>query len=297
MTEIKDNILDVFRKNSDYSLYVDRFITNDFSDLFQGTQDFLVELHVRTYVENSNVLLQFKTRVQRNSTYDLGLLVSNVEVPYNPTVGFNTSGTITVSENNQTLTKLVNNTLIENNKEFFLELLERVMLLQYKKSLRQKPHFSLKSTCHGDYYDLKCCLEKMHERASIHYDHFEFSDWSDECEYGSRDCLLTIKGLRVSEPLWSDSLNFRLDLSIPVHFTRTNKFKLFSETTSCKTNFNNPVEKMEVEGTLTVFNEDVKEKINIDRTFVLANYTTLTRMIEKLMSTIFIDNNTENEKN
>lgn len=297
MTEIMDNILDVFKKNSDYYLYVDRFIANDFSELFQGKQDFLVEIHVRTVVENSEVMLQFKTSLQRNSNSNLGLLLPKLEVDYNPSVGFNTTGTITVSGTGQTLTKLVDDTLIENNKNFFLDLIERVMLLQYKKSLVKKPHFNIKSTCHGDYYDLKCCLDKMHDRASIYYDHFEFSDWSDECEYGSKDCLLTIKGLRVSEPLWSDSLNFTLDLSIPVHFTRGNKFKLFSETTSSKTNFNNPVNQMEVEGTLTVFNEDVTEKINIDRTFVLANYTTLTRMIEKLMSRIFIDHSVQSVEN
>jgi hypothetical protein len=139
--------------------------------------------------------------------------------------------------------------------------------------------FNLKSAESGKNYTMGNVLQKMRDRAFLMADTFKFVDFTDMCRYNSRDALLVIENLRVSKSRWCDSLNFSLDLEIPVHFTHNGKMEFFAGMDDA--DIENPYKKVDAKGSVKVWIfENEVEEISIDNKFITTNSNFLLEIIQ-----------------
>lgn len=138
--------------------------------------------------------------------------------------------------------------------------------------------FNLVSPTNERNYTMEDVLKKMKDRAGVYMDKLTFTGFTPMCRYGSRDALLTIENLRVTESLWCDSLNFSISLKVPVHFTRRGKLSFGAGTFD--ENVHNPYTGCKVEGSISVFVVGgEKETLNIDSKFLSDNNEIIIEMI------------------
>lgn len=131
--------------------------------------------------------------------------------------------------------------------------------------------FNLMSPTNEKNYTMYDVVQKMKDRAGVYMDMLTFSGFTPKCRYGSRDALLEIKNLRVTESLWCDSLNFSISLEVPVHFTKRGKMSFGAGTFD--ENVHNPYTGCgKVKGQISVWiNEDEKETVEIDNKLLSDN--------------------------
>ena len=123
--------------------------------------------------------------------------------------------------------------------------------------------FNLVSPTNAKKYTMQDILQKMKDRAGVYMDRLTFSGFTQKCAYGSRDALLKLENLRVSESLWCDSLNFTISLEVPVHFTKNGKISFGARTFD--DDIINPYRGYKTKGEISVWlNEDEKETVPID---------------------------------
>ena len=124
--------------------------------------------------------------------------------------------------------------------------------------------FNLVSPTNEKNYSMQDILQKMKDRAGVYMDRLTFSGFTPKCRYGSRDALLTIENLRVTESSWCDSLNFSISLKVPVHFTRRGKLS-FGAGTFDEDIINPYCGCNKTKGEISVWvGEDEKETVPID---------------------------------
>jgi hypothetical protein len=139
--------------------------------------------------------------------------------------------------------------------------------------------FKLTSPESGKNYTMGNVLQKMRDRAFLMADTFKFVDFTDMCRYNSRDALLIIKNLRVSESLWCDSLNFSLNFEVPVHFTHNGKMEFLQGMDDA--GVENPYKSVDAKGNITVWvNKEEKEETQIDNEFVVENWSLLLQIVQ-----------------
>ena len=130
--------------------------------------------------------------------------------------------------------------------------------------------FNLVSPTNKRKYTMNDVLGKLKDRAGVHMEKLTFSGFTPKCRYGSRDALLKLENLRVTESLWCDSLNFSISLEVPVHFTKNGKISFGAGTFD--ENVDNPYTKYKTEGSISVWiNENEKETIMIDNSLLANN--------------------------
>lgn len=81
------------------------------------------------------------------------------------------------------------------------------------------------SPTRGEKYTLAEVLHKGIERSGLHLDSWEFKKLH-ECFYGSIDGVIEVENFSVSESKWNESVGFRIDGNIPVHFTENGKMSI-----------------------------------------------------------------------
>ena len=124
--------------------------------------------------------------------------------------------------------------------------------------------FNLVSPTNERRYTMNDVLGKLKDRAGVYMDILTFSGFTPKCRYGSRDALLEIKNLRVTESLWCDSLNFSISLQVPVHFTKRGRIS-FGAGTFDEDIINPYIGCNKIKGEITVWvEEDEKETVPID---------------------------------
>lgn len=130
--------------------------------------------------------------------------------------------------------------------------------------------FNLVSPTNEKNYTMEDVLQKMKDRAGVHMEKLTFSCFTPKCRFGSRDALLVIEDLRVTESLWCDSLNFSIWLKVPVHFTKRGKISFGARTFD--EDIINPCIGYKTKGQISVWiNEDEKETVSIDSKFLSDN--------------------------
>lgn len=123
--------------------------------------------------------------------------------------------------------------------------------------------FNLVSPTNEKNYTMEDVLQKMKDRAGVYMEKLTFSGFTPKCRYGSRDALLKLENLRVSESLWCDSLNFSISLEVPVHFTKNGKLSFGARTFD--EDIINPYRGYKTNGEISVWlNDTEKETLSID---------------------------------
>ncbi len=139
--------------------------------------------------------------------------------------------------------------------------------------------FNLVSPTNEKNYSMQDILQKMKERAGVYMDRLTFSGFTQKCAYGSRDALLKLENLRVSESVWCDSLNFSMSLDAPVHFTKRGKIS-FGAGTFDEDIINPYIGCDKTKGEISVWlNECEKETITIDSKLLSDNYEIFVEII------------------
>ena len=131
--------------------------------------------------------------------------------------------------------------------------------------------FNLVSPTHERKYTMNDILVKLKDRAGVYMNRLTFSGFTQKCAYGSRDALLKLENLRVSESVWCDSLNFSISLEVPVHFTKRGKMSFGAGTFD--ENVHNPYTGCgKVKGEISVWvGGGEKETLNIDSKLLFDN--------------------------
>lgn len=138
--------------------------------------------------------------------------------------------------------------------------------------------FNLISPTNERNYTMEDVLSKMKDRAGVYMDKLTFTGFTPMCRYGSRDALLKLENLRVSESLWSESLNFSISLEVPVHFSKNGKISFGAGTFD--ENVDNPYTEYKTKGQISVWiNEDEKETVSIDNKLLSDNNEIFIEMI------------------
>lgn len=124
--------------------------------------------------------------------------------------------------------------------------------------------FKLISPTSEKNYTMEDVVQKMKDRAGVNMNKLTFSGFTPKCRYGSRDALLEIENLRVTESLWCDSLNFSISLQVPVHFTKRGRIS-FGAGTFDEDIINPYIGCNKTKGEISVWvDEDEKETVPID---------------------------------
>lgn len=138
--------------------------------------------------------------------------------------------------------------------------------------------FNLVSPTNERKYTMNDVLGKLKDRAGVHMEKLTFSGFTPKCRFGSRDALLEIENLRVTESLWCDSLNFSISLEVPVHFTKRGKISFGAGTFD--ENVHNPYTEYKTKGQISVWiNEGEKETVSIDNKLLSDNNEIFIEMI------------------
>lgn len=83
---------------------------------------------------------------------------------------------------------------------------------------------NLVSPTREENYTLEDALKKAFIRSGIKADKFEI-EHKHTCFYGSKDFYVNVENLHVSDSLWTDSISFRIDGTIPIHTTEAGKLE------------------------------------------------------------------------
>lgn len=147
--------------------------------------------------------------------------------------------------------------------------------------------FNLISPTNKQNYTMKDVVKKMKERSGVFMDRLEFRGFTDKCRYESRDALLVLENLRVTESLWCDSISFSISLKVPVHFTRKGKISFgvgtFDE------NVDNPYTTQAAEGSISVWlNDTEKETVTIDNSLLAENNNLFIELLNIAITTSII---------